>query len=380
MRLQAVPGDGIRYAVPMRRAILTLVLATSHAAGQQSPAPPPAPSPSPPPPASAPTPPPAAPTVVDALRAEAAAVRPLVDSDLARAFLDATAALPAVQPRTVWGTADRSRWYTAEQAAALGEAERAALTERTLDEAFYWNTRYGSPVAYARAIDIAAHHGVRDRGSALDFGCGGLGAPRLLACTGWRVTGVDVDPLLPAFYSERGDTGVVMGPDARGVVQLIAGQWPADAATVEAVSAATTGGLDLFLSKNTLKRGYIHPSEPTDPRRLVHLGVDDATFVKAVFEALAPGGLFLVYNICPAPAPAGQPYIPWADGHCPFPRELLESTGFDVLAYDSVDDTAARAMGHALGWNEGEGAMDLEHDLFAWFTVARRPVSEDGHK
>ncbi len=35
---------------------------------------------------------------------------------------------------------------------------------------------------------------------------------------------------------------------------------------------------------------------------------------------------------------------------------------------------AARELGHALGWDVGEGAMNLRDDLFAWFTLARRPA------
>ena len=79
---------------------------------------------------------------------------------------------------------------------------------------------------------------------------------------------------------------------------------------------------DLVLSKNTLKRGYIHPERPTEDRKLIKLGVDDRAFVQAVYDMLEPGGLFLIYNLCPAQAPPDQPYIPWADGRCPFDRRL----------------------------------------------------------
>src|SRR5262245_36847621 len=72
----------------------------------------------------------AEPTVVQTLRAEAEAVRPLVQSSFARDFLTATSQLPEVQPRTVFTNADHSRWYSAAQAAALPADERAALAER----------------------------------------------------------------------------------------------------------------------------------------------------------------------------------------------------------------------------------------------------------
>jgi hypothetical protein len=100
---------------------------------------------------------------------------------------------------------------------------------------------------------------------------------------------------------------------------------------------------------------------------LVHLGVDDASFVQAVHRLLKPGGYFLIYNLCPAHSQ--EKYIPWADGRSPFARDLLESTGFTIIAFDENDDTAARSMGKALGWDE---QMDLEKDLFGVYTLARK--------
>ena len=81
----------------------------------------------------------------------------------------------------------------------------------------------------------------------------------------------------------------------------------------------------------------------------------------------------MIYNLCPAPAAPGKPYIPWADGRCPFSRALWEAEGFRVLEFDADDSDAARAMGHALGWDLGSSAMDLAHDLFATWTLVRKP-------
>ena len=75
----------------------------------------------------------------------------------------------------------------------------------------------------------------------------------------------------------------------------------------------------------------------------------------------------------PAPSPPGKPYIPWADGRCPFPDALWRSEGFRVIAFDRDDSRAARAMGHALGWDRGESPMDLEHDLFGSYTLVEKP-------
>jgi hypothetical protein len=145
----------------------------------------------------------------------------------------------------------------------------------------------------------------------------------------------------------------------------------------EAVRKAISDGYDVITSKNTLKRG-IHPppEQNVDKRLLVDLGVDDAKFVKRLFDILKPGGSVLIYNLSPKQADlaAGEKYIPWADGRCPFDRELLEQAGFTVIEYDRNDDAAARDMGDALGWDEGEQPMDLQADLFAHYTLLRKPA------
>jgi hypothetical protein len=88
------------------------------------------------------------------------------------------------------------------------------------------------------------------------------------------------------------------------------------------------------------------------------------TFVRALHDALKPGGRALIYNLCPAPAPPGKPYIPWADGRSPFTRSTWESAGFEILAFDADDTAAARAMARALGWDE--------KDLFSTHKLVRR--------
>ncbi len=307
-------------------------------------------------------------TAVGRLRADAAALRPLFRTPLVREFLAATARLPHVSPRTVWRDSARTNAWSETQARALPEDARAKLLPRALDESYYWNTRYGSPLAYARALEILGDHGVRTaRGwRVADFGCGTLGALRLLASGGADATGIDVDPVLRALYSEPGDQGAV----GDGRVRLVTGFWPGS----DSVAREVGGGYDLFLSKNTLKRGYIHPAETVDPRMLVHLGVDDSAFVAAVWTMLKPGGRALIYNLSPAPAPPGKPYIPWADGRCAFDREVWERRGFRVVAFDADDGAAARAMGHALGWDAGPQPMDLARDLFAHWSLFEKPA------
>src|SRR5262245_42302922 len=292
---------------------------------------------------------------VAALTAEAKAIGPLFHSKLVSGFLSGVPSLPRVTPRTILCDSSRTHCWTEIEVAALPDTQRARLVTHTLDEIFYYTTRYGSPLAYARPLEILAENGMKDvRGRRIaDFGYGTVGHLRLLAHLGADVHGIEVDPLLRALYSP--DVGAV---ESGGRLALHHGQWPAE----PALPADVRTGYDLLISQNTLKHGYIHPAEPVNPRMLVHLGVSDSEYVAAVARAVKPGGLVMIYNLCPAPAPPGKPYIPWADGRCPFERGLLERAGFGVIAFDRDDSPAARAMAHALGWDAGERPMDLEHD------------------
>ncbi len=306
------------------------------------------------------------PSRVQQLQEEAKALASLVKSPLARDFLGAVPKLPKIAPRTVYRDSARTRAWNEREAAALPDSVRAKLVSRALDEKFYYDTRYGTPLAYVRALELLGGKGVKSvKGARIaDFGCGMLGQLRLLAELGAQTVGIDVDPLLPALYSEPGDQGTV----GAGSVKLATGQWPANEAIVREVG----GDLDVFLSKNTLKNGYIHPAEKVDPRMLVHLGVSDSEYVAALAKSVKRGGHVMIYNLCPAPAAPGKPYIPWADGRCPFPREMWERAGFRVVEFDRDDSPAARAMGHALGWDQGDAGMKLEQDLFATWSLFQR--------
>src|SRR5262249_2495566 len=158
----------------------------------------------------------------------------------------------------------------------------------------------------------------------LDIGFGSIGQLRLFAQMGADATGVDVDPFARWLYADaQGSVGA-----HRGEVKTVFGFWPAG----DGIPDAVGGNLKLMLTKNTHKKGYIHPEQPADDRLLIHLGVEDAQYLKAVYDALEPGGYFMIYNICPAPAPEGQPFIPWSDGRSPFSTEQYEKAGFEVLS------------------------------------------------
>jgi hypothetical protein len=315
-----------------------------------------------------------APTGVEQIKQEAAAVEPLVTSALAKEFLSAVACLPRVEPpRKVFYNKKTRDAMTMARSAAVTEEERAGYEETEIDEQFFYYTRYGTPVAFVRPLEILGRAGIKSANGLkiVDFGFGTIGQLRMLASLGAHAAGIEVDPLLKAVYSEAGDTGPVTrcnaaGAGDEGSVNLVFGQFPADAVITKQVG----GGYDAFVSKNTLKRGYIHPEREVDPKMLVQLRVDDETFVRAMFDLLKPGGFALIYNLAPAPSKPDEPYKHWADGRSPWPRELYERVGFAVIAYDVDDNEAARAMGKALGWGED---MNLETDLFGLYTLLRRP-------
>jgi hypothetical protein len=314
-------------------------------------------------------PPPPPPPITEKMRADAQALAPLVKSDLAKQFLAATAQLKEPAPRTVYRNREKGIAVSKREFDAMPEAEKASMTPREYPPQFYYETGYGSPLVYVRLLDLVAPHmRTVERPKLLDFGFGSIGQLQLLANCGFDAHGVDVEPVFAALYSEPGDTGAI----GKGAASVHIGQWPAGAALAERIGA----GFSLITSKNTLKKGYIHPSPPAgqtvDPKKLVHLGVSDEAYLARVHDALLPGGVFIIYNICPPQAAPDKEYIPWADGFSPFPREMLEKSGFEVLAFDAVDQDWVIDCFEKLGYSEGKSREELAKAYFCWFTIARR--------
>jgi SAM-dependent methyltransferase len=323
---------------------------------------------------------------MELLRAEASRLYPSLTTEGAKHFLIASSWLPLLDDRDVYYDKATRRARTPEEYAKMTEEERVPFVKRTLSEQFFYHTRYGSPMAYARPLDLLCN-GVPERAGIkpsscftgkkiFDYGFGGIGHLRLLALVGAEAVGVDIDELLKAYYRDPTDTGEIEGapfggePGPAGKLRLLYGLFPRD----ETLRAAGGEGYDYVISKNTLKKGYISPEPPpgvtVDPRTQVDLSVGVDEFVGHIARILKPGGRFMIYNICPAQNP--EKFIPWADGRSPFPKEMLEKHGLRVIEFDKDDSAAARKAGEALEWNIGPQAMDLAHDLFAMYTLCER--------
>ncbi len=311
---------------------------------------------------------------------EAAALAPLANSELGKRFLRATDALPTVGARIAHRDDNTREFFSPAEAAAMPEDRRKKLTAIKLDEYRYYYTKYGSPLAYLRALDLASRHGVTDVKGVriLDFGYGSIGHLRLLASLGAHVVGIDPDSYLDALYSQSNDQGAVA--PARNVyrghpgsVSLAHGRWPTNPAI--ATQVAATGPYQLIISKNTLKRGYLKPERRAAKNQLIDLGVSDDVFLKTVHASLAPGGLLLIYNLAPKQAPADKPYLPHADARSPFSVKQFARANLEVIAFNTEDHEFIRNMGLALRWDrneKGEIVNDLDSNLFALYTVVRR--------
>jgi hypothetical protein len=284
------------------------------------------------------------------LAADARAIGPLARSELGRRFLATAEALPPITPRRVGS--------------------------EQVDEGRYYDGDIAAPLHYLPALDVASANGLTLGPGAriVDFGYGAIGQLRMLASLGFDVTGVEVKPALLALYSAPGDTGVVPPAAAggrAGRLRVLGGFFPTDGALVAAIG----GDYDLFVSKNTLKKGYIHPDRPAPDSKLVHLGVDDATFLGRVAALLRPGGSVLLYNVF-VPTPEGEPFQPMSDGRCPFPREAWEAAGFRVTAFDVDDAAAMRAvLAATLHPEDGDDPSigGRIQALYTFATLARRP-------
>jgi hypothetical protein len=303
------------------------------------------------------------------LPAEAEVLAPLATSKLAQEFLAAAKKAPAFTPRTIYRKGRAREWLSPADFEKLDDENKKLWQPVAVSEMMYQGLFYGTPSAYILPIEHLASAGGPGSFKGLkiaDFGHGGIGQLRLFAAQGAEVVGIDVDAIQPLLFSAKGDQGPC--GDNGGSIRIVSGKFPADPKIVESVG----GGYDLFLSKNTLKRGYVHPEREADPRMLINLGVSDEVYLGAVSKLLKPGGWFVIYNLAPAQNPPDKPYLPMADGRSPFSREAFEAAGFEVIKLDEEVSPMARKFGQLIGWDKPPTAMKLDADLFAWVAICRK--------
>ena len=317
------------------------------------------------------------PTTLETIRAEAKAFAPQMQTEFGRMFCTAAQCLPTILDRKLYWNAEEQKAIPYENPLFVhdGLNKLDGYKEVTLGERYYYLTRHGTPIAFGRALDLAASNGLEYKPGMriCDFGFSTIGHLRMLSSIGVHTHGIEINPITEVLYSWPSDQGEIpvckkaTDLDAPATLALHYGSFPSDTEIVDAIKAA--GPLDAFFSKNTLKLGYIHPEREVDERMTVKLGATDEEYCKAVADLLKPGGLFVIYNLYPKPSAPDEDYKPWADGRCPFTKETLDSAGFDVVLYNQDDTPNALDMAEAFEWGE---RMDLEADLFAMVTILRK--------
>ena len=101
---------------------------------------------------------------------------------------------------------------------------------------------------------------------------------------------------------------------------------------------------DVFVSRNTLKRGFVRPVDGASPR--FSLGSSVLEALTAIADKTREGGLFCIYNV--SPTDAALAHEAHADGHCPFTRQELAAAGFDVLLHDADATSLTTAVAREL--------------------------------
>lgn len=271
----------------------------------------------------------------------ARALQPAVKSDLATDFLNATSALPWIQPRKLYQDPESKILYPSSQIASISADRRWKLVSRSFDEHDCYEGRYGMPLSYVAMFDALSEFGVRSLSGkrVLDLGFASILPLRLMACLGASVTGLETDKLVAALYAFDGDTGPVRSVRGRTIDRSHDGSIVIKQGRLGVDWKPEAGSLDLILSRNTLKQGYVHPRAEHAHEPNVKLKLTDEAFLEIVRASLSRGGLFAIYNTFD-PTDNG----PGANGHCPFTREQFASSQFEVLAHDQSDDSRALAL------------------------------------
>lgn len=264
-----------------------------------------------------------------------------VKSDLAGDFLNATSALPWVQPRKLYQEPESKVLYPSSAIGSIPADKRWKLHSRSFDEQDFYEGRYGLPLAYAAFVDALPEFGVRSVSGKrmLDIGYGSILPLRLMACLGAKVTGIDSDKFPGALYGFDGDTGPVRSVRGRTIDRTHDGSVEIRTGRLGVDWTPATGSFDLILSRNTLKNGYVHPKAEHALEPNVRLKLSDGDFLNIARASLARGGLFVIYNTYD-PRDSG----PGADARSPFNKDQFSKAGFEVVAFDQADDDRYRSF------------------------------------
>ena len=297
-------------------------------------------------------------------------------SELALAFVSATGSLNPLTARTVYRSKKTRTALSAAAFTELSSEEKEEFAATSCNESIYYG-HYSTPLAWARPFDRLAQHGFEsfDGKRVLDFGFGNVSQLRMMASLGADVTGIEIDgSVASALYVEDSDQGAVKKLSDKvknnGSLKLVFGQWPAEEDVVERVGT----GFDLFISKNVLKYGYIHPEKKAPTSQLIDLGVTDQQFLKRLMRILKPGGYALIYNIHPPRSKDEEIYKPWAYGETPWNRELVEKIGFEVINWHTDDSEGIHEFGLAIGWNSSfQTETEFKKNFRAMYTILHKP-------
>ena len=278
------------------------------------------------------------------IRAEAKLLVPLAKSDVGRAFLAAADHLPWIE-------------------------NSLALNDPTNQNRFVFSPEF----TFFKALDLVGHAGLEslDGKKVVHFGFSTIGHFRLMAACGAHTHGVVEELDLKRLYGQPGDQGKVAvaepanSKNSFGSVRLSFGKFPAD----EKIAQELGDGIDLFIAKNNLKKGLLHPAQKVEPDQMISLGVSDQAFIESVFDRLNSGGYFMIFNMHFRRTEPGDEYNPRSDARCPFSKSDLQDAGFKILEFDKDDTKFVHEIAKALGWDEH---LDLEEQCRATWTLMKK--------
>jgi hypothetical protein len=251
----------------------------------------------------------------------------VAETPFVKKFLAAASTLPSIPSRTVYHDEKKTRFYTKAQYDALAANDKNGLVAQVLDEEYYYNTKYGSPLSYYRALDVLVQHGAKLAPGArfLDFGYGYVGHLRLLATLGRR-------------------DGRVY-PRARcSTASLRSGPMQGDVRGASASSTASSQDPKVAAPWAGLRRRDLEEraEEGPYPRSRGRCSITWSRWVPRTrslarfFDTVKPGGFFLICSSARRRAP-DKPFVPWSDGRSPWAKEQYEAAGFKVVEINHDD-------------------------------------------